>query len=325
MLYVISLFQCAICNIIISEDLKYRYIDDLSALELVNLLNIGIQSHNIRQQVPNNIPTHNQIISNDKLETQKHVQEIANWSKNNLMKLNAKKCKNMIFNFSKNHQFSTSIELNDEKLETVSEMKVLGTWITDKLKWDKNTSEIVKDSNIRMQILHSSSKFTTNINHLKDIYSKFVRSKLETSSCVWHSSLTEKQKHSIERVQRSAFKVILKNRYISYEQACDFLNMDTLFDRRESKCLKFAKSCLAERHMKKIFPLNKNKSHHERYKVNKARTSRYKNSTVIHMQKLLNIECEENRKIKRKVDRACSSEGRLQDRVVYHCEFKNNK
>ena len=24
-------------------------------------------------------------------------------------------------------------------------------------------------------------------------------------------------------------------------------------------------------------------------------------------------------------ERACSSEGRLQNRVVYHCEFKNNK
>ena len=82
-----------------------------------------------------------------------------------------------------------------------------------------------------------------------------------------------------------------KNKYISYEQACEFLNMDTLFDRRESKCLKFAKSCLAEKHMKKIFPLNKSKSHHEKFKVNRARTSRYKNSTVIHMQKLLNIEC----------------------------------
>ena len=101
--------------------------------------------------------------------------------------------------------------------------------------------------------------------------------------------------------------------------------MDTLFDRRESKCLKFAKSCLAEKHMKKIFPLNKSKSHHEKFKVNRARTSRYKNSTVIHMQKLLNIECEQNRKLKRKADRACSSEGRLQNRVVYHCEFKNNK
>ena len=74
-----------------------------------------------------------------------------------------------------------------------------------------------------------------------------------------------------------------------------------------------------------MFPLNKNKSHYEKFKVNKARTSRYQSSTIIHMQKLLNKDCEEQRKIKRRIDRACSSEGRLQDRVVYHCEFKNNK
>ena len=154
---------------------------------------------------------------------------------------------------------------------------------------------------------------------------KYVRSKLETSSSVWHSSLTEKHKDAIERVQRSAFKIILKDRYINYQQACEILNMDTLFERREAKCLKFAKSCLTDRHMKKMFPLNKNKSHYEKFKVNKARTSRYQSSTIIHMQKLLNKDCEEQRKIKRRIDRACSREGRLQDRVVYHCEFKNNK
>ena len=55
------------------------------------------------------------------------------------------------------------------------------------------------------------------------------------------------------------------------------------------------------------------------------KSSRYQSSTIIHMQKLLNKDCEEQRKIKRRIDRACSSEGRLQDRVVYHCEFKNNK
>ena len=125
------------------------------------------------------------------------------------MKLNPKKCKNMIINFSQKHQFSTSIQLNNETIETVKEMKVLGTYISNDLKWDKNTNELVKNSNQRMQILHSSSKFTRNISHLKDIYNKFVRSKLETSSSVWHSSLNEKQKYVIERVQRSAFKLIL--------------------------------------------------------------------------------------------------------------------
>ena len=94
---------------------------------LLNLLNIGIQSHNIRQQVPNNVPIHNQIIQSDNLKSQQHIKDIDNWSKENLMKLNPKKCKNMIINFSQKHQFSTSIQLNNETIETVNEMKVLGT------------------------------------------------------------------------------------------------------------------------------------------------------------------------------------------------------
>ena len=60
------------------------------------------------------------------------------------MKINNKKSKTMIFNFSKNHQFSTRLELENEILEIVKETKLLGTIISDNLKWDKNTENIVK-------------------------------------------------------------------------------------------------------------------------------------------------------------------------------------
>ena len=60
------------------------------------------------------------------------------------MKLNTKKTKSIIFNFTKKYQFSTKLSVDDEKLEIVREAKLLGTHITDDLKWNKNTSEIVK-------------------------------------------------------------------------------------------------------------------------------------------------------------------------------------
>ena len=43
----------------IPPDLKYKWLDDLSVLEIVNLLTVGISSYNIRAQVPNDIPSHN--------------------------------------------------------------------------------------------------------------------------------------------------------------------------------------------------------------------------------------------------------------------------
>ena len=102
-----------------------------------------------------------------------------------------------------------------------------------------------------------------------------------------------------ERLQKSSLKIILKNNYQSYQQAMKFLNMESLDQRREKLNLRFAKKCLKIENMKSLFPLN-TKSHGMnsrvilKYKVNKAKTERYKNSPVISMQNLLNSDCKRN-------------------------------
>ena len=60
------------------------------------------------------------------------------------MKLNEKKTKNIIFNFSKKFQFHTSLSVNKKEIEVVNETKLLGTYLTNDLKWNKNMSEMVK-------------------------------------------------------------------------------------------------------------------------------------------------------------------------------------
>ena len=69
----------------------------------------------------------------------------------------------------------------------------------------------------------------------------FIRSKLEQSASVWHSSLTKNNEIDLERVQKLALKVILKDKYGDYKSALRKLNIESLFDRRELLCLKFAK------------------------------------------------------------------------------------
>ena len=63
-----------------------------------------------------------------------------------------------------------------------------------------------------MQLLHRAAKFTNNTRDLKMIYMLQIRSKIEQSAVVWHSSLTKKNKRDLERVQKSALKIILKDR-----------------------------------------------------------------------------------------------------------------
>ena len=84
-----------------------------------------------------------------------------------------------------------------------------------------------------------------------------IRSKLDSSSVVWHSSLNEKEINTLERCQKAAVKVILKkNNYKNYEDALKMLDLDSLQVRRKKQCLKFAKDCLKNEKMKKLFPLN---------------------------------------------------------------------
>ena len=49
------------------------------------------------------------------------------------------------FNFSKDIKFNTDVKIGNESIETVRETELLGTIITDDLKWNKNTNNIVKE------------------------------------------------------------------------------------------------------------------------------------------------------------------------------------
>ena len=120
----------------------------------------------------------------------------------------------------------------------------MGTTITSDLSWSKNTKAIVKDSNKRMQFLHRAKKFTNNFGDLKKIYMLQIRSKLEQSAAVWHSSLTRKDSKDLERVQKSALKVILGDKYTSYKEALKTIRIDSLEERRQKICLRFAQQCL---------------------------------------------------------------------------------
>ena len=60
------------------------------------------------------------------------------------MILNQKKTKIMIFNFSKNHQFQIRRNENKENIDVVDKFKLLGTIITNDLKWNENTEYLTK-------------------------------------------------------------------------------------------------------------------------------------------------------------------------------------
>jgi hypothetical protein len=55
---------------IVNERERFKFLDDLSILEIVNLLTVGLTSFNLKVQVPSDIAAHNQYIPADNLKSQ---------------------------------------------------------------------------------------------------------------------------------------------------------------------------------------------------------------------------------------------------------------
>ena len=149
----------------------------MTVLEKNNLLTVGLTSFNFKGSVPSDISVHNQYIPPENLKSNQYIQDIQKWTSERKMKLNEKKTKIMIFNFTKNHKFTTRLKLRDENIEIVNSAKLLGTIVTDSLTWDENTNYLVQKAHNRMQLLRKVASFTSSKEEKKIIYISYIRYK----------------------------------------------------------------------------------------------------------------------------------------------------
>ena len=67
-------------DFVATED-RFKFVDDLSFLEVVSLLKIGLASHNSRLNISNAVAEHNQIVPSVHLKTTEHLKNISSWTK----------------------------------------------------------------------------------------------------------------------------------------------------------------------------------------------------------------------------------------------------
>ena len=224
-------------------------------------------------------------------QTQDHLNYISNWTKENLMKLNEAKSNYIIFSRSK-ETFATRLKVNDITLDRMSVIKLLGVWITEDMSWSRNTQEICKKAYSRLSMLTKLKYVGVSEEDLIDIYVLFIRSVTEYCAVVFHSRLTQQDSMKLERIQKTCLKVILGDIYEDYQSALIRCGLQTLYERREKRCLDFSLRCLKNPKNQRIFPVNPEHNSRVResepYQVNFARTDKYKDSAIPYCQRLLN-------------------------------------
>ena len=108
------------------------------------------------------------------------------------------------------------------------------------MRWTANTNAITMKGYKRLWMLNRLKNLGATDSDLLDVYTKQVRPLLEYAVPVWHPNLTETDSDCIERVQKSALKLILQDRYKSYESALTRVQLNSLSERRKKLCTKFA-------------------------------------------------------------------------------------
>ena len=176
-------------------------------------------------------------------------------------------------------------------LEQVSETRLLGVIINERLTWHSNTDFLVKKAYKRMLILHKLFEFNLPVAEMINIYILYIRSILETSAVVWHSSISQAEEMELERVQKVALRIILDDQYDNYLQALLATGLPSLKERRKVLCKKFAINCRKSKKTCHWFPLNPssvNTRNPEQFYVQPATTGRLMDSAIPYMQRLLN-------------------------------------
>ena len=124
--------------------------------------------------------------------------------------------------------------------------------------------------------------------YMLEVFKLQIRCLTEIGCHAWNGSLFIKDVKELERIQKTAVKIILGNRYNGYHNALNTLKIPRLEMRREKICLKFSKKCEKSVKFYKWFLKKSLKTRTgKKYMLPKPRTKIYETSPLFYLTKLL--------------------------------------
>ena len=148
------------------------------------------------------------------------------------------------------------------------------------------------------------TNFTKSERDETHIYKTYIRSVVEQSCVVWNEGLSKQSERELERVQKVAVKLIC-GKYESYSEALKSIGLETLKERRNMLCNRFAEKCAKNERTKHMF--NINTTNHAmklrnplKFKPINAKTARLEKSAIPKMIKHLNLKHEEQKRLQEK-------------------------
>ena len=177
---------------------------------------------------------------------QQGMEYLKNWARDNKMRFNSTKTKEIVFDFKKSRGLPPKLTMDGVEIEQVSEAKILGVTLRSDLKWNSHIATTIRKANKRLYLLRLCKRAGLKTPELLSMYTSLIRSILEYCCIVFHSSLPEYLHNDLERIQKRAMTIIFPD--LTYAQSLDSAKMKSLYDRREAQCEKMFRAILNENH-----------------------------------------------------------------------------
>ena len=152
-------------------------------------------------------------------DMQDGLDQVSNWCDNNHMVINLIKTKSMTIATRQKHQLSPlplDLVLNGAKIDQVSEHRLLGITIDNKLRWDSHINNVCKTVS-RLVFLLSKLKYIVDIDTRKLFFNAHIKPHIDYASVVWNGC-GDVLKIRLNYLHRRAVKLILPDRTVTTDQ-----------------------------------------------------------------------------------------------------------
>jgi hypothetical protein len=134
------------------------------------------------------------------------------------MQINRSKTKAMLCNSRTKWDFIPELKLyNEDDIEVVHEMKIVGFIMRSDMRTSSNTEYLVKKAFKRMWLIRRLKALGASNSQLIDCLQKQVLSVLWLGAPAWFSMLTQQERQDIDRVAKVGLRIIYGEAYCGFE------------------------------------------------------------------------------------------------------------
>lgn len=163
----------------------------------------------------------------DRIELQNTIRSTADWADEVMLPINSKKCQHLAIGRSRD---STEYNINGMTITQESEVKDLGIITRSDLKTKSHTTKIVAKGYRMLWALRRSISLWT-LETVPKLLATFIRPLLEYGAPSYFP-ITKGESNQLERIQRTATRLIPQLRGLDYMDRCKNMNLYTLEYRR---------------------------------------------------------------------------------------------